>query len=62
MKRLEVELEDLDKYFGSATYNTLPCQGHFTSPDFSFLSVKIGKQGLAKASVGNIKRLYVWKQ
>ena len=59
MKRPEVELVDLDKYFGSANYNTLPCQGHFTSLDFSFLSVNIGKQGLAKASVGNIKRLYV---
>lgn len=57
--RLEVELEDLDRYFGFATYNMLPCQGHFTSLDFSFLSVNIGKQGLAKASVGNIKRLYV---
>ena len=58
-RRLEVELEDLDKYFGPTNYNMLPCQGHFTSLDFSFLSANVGKQGLAKASVGNIKRLYV---
>ena len=61
MKR-RLEVEDLDKYFGPTNYNMLPCQGHFTSLDFSFLSANVGKQGLAKASVGNIKRLYVWKQ